>query len=171
MTDHSGHQGHSHDIDVPPAALLAVGVLIAVALLAAYWGRWGPPADDAATETHSVFEQQRFTFTDQPGGAVGVHDFDADNRLVAAIQPEDSSFIRGVLRSLALDRRQLGIGPEVPFELSLWSDGRLTLKDSGTNRVLDLAAFGSTNQGDFRALLELEPGTPLQTTQELELER
>lgn len=168
MAESYRHHGHRHDIDVPPAALLAAAALIAVTLLAAYLGRWGPPGNDVGADAGSVVEQQRFTFSDQPGGAIGVHDHDAGNQLLAALQPEGSSFIRGVLRSLALDRRQLGIGADVPFELSLWSDGRLTLKDPGTNQVLDLAAFGSTNQEAFRALLELGPSASNQATQELE---
>ncbi len=43
----------------------------------------------------------------------------------------------------------------MPFRLSAWSDGRLTLEDPATGRAVDLEAFGPTNEATFVRLLPI----------------
>jgi putative photosynthetic complex assembly protein len=57
------------------------------------------------------------------------------------------------MRGLARERRMHGIEASPPFLLTHWSDGRLTLRDTATDRLIDLGAFGHTNLGAFAALL------------------
>jgi putative photosynthetic complex assembly protein len=61
--------------------------------------------------------------------------------------------MRGTLRGLARDRRMRDLGPEAPFRLVSWTDGRLTLDDTATGRRLDLLAFGQTQAEAFARLL------------------
>jgi putative photosynthetic complex assembly protein len=60
------------------------------------------------------------------------------------------------------DRKKLALGPEMPFRLTLWHDGRLVLDDPATGRHVDLRAFGTTNRNAFARLLprsdDLETG-------------
>ena len=44
-------------------------------------------------------------------------------------------------------------GPEAPFVLILWNDGKLSLSDPATGDVLELAAYGPTNAKTFAQLL------------------
>jgi hypothetical protein len=46
----------------------------------------------------------------------------------------------------------LDSGP--PFELIYRADGRLTLSDTATGRMVDLESFGPTNAGSFYRLLD-----------------
>lgn len=77
--------------------------------------------------------------------------------MVAVIPPGTNGFLRGSLRGLARERKRQGIGAGPAFRLVRWADGRLTLEDPATRRVIDLAAFGPTNSGAFADLL----GAPL----------
>jgi len=58
-----------------------------------------------------------------------------------------------VLRGLVRERRLSGIGSSAPFVLRRWADGRLTLEDPKTGRVIDLGAFGVTNAQAFAKLM------------------
>jgi putative photosynthetic complex assembly protein len=51
---------------------------------------------------------------------------------------------------------ELGLAGE--FRLAAWPDGRLTLTDPSTGRMLGLDAFGSTNREAFARLLLLREG-------------
>jgi putative photosynthetic complex assembly protein len=59
-----------------------------------------------------------------------------------------------VLRGLARERRQHGIGAEPPFRLTLWANGALSLVDTATGRVIELDGFGQTNRAAFARLLK-----------------
>ena len=93
-------------------------------------------------------------FTDRADGAVVIADV-TDGRDAGLVAPGSTSgFIRGVMRGLARDRHIRGIGQQVPFRLTQWADGELSLTDLATGRVLELSAFGTTNRAAFAALLE-----------------
>ena len=44
-------------------------------------------------------------------------------------------------------------GAEVPFTLTRWADGRLSLDDPTTTRHIDLEVFGPTNTAVFSNLM------------------
>ena len=67
------------------------------------------------------------------------------------------NFIRGVLRSLARERRGIGAGAETPFRVSRFDDGRIVLQDLATGRSLVLQAFGITNARAFAKWLDQDP--------------
>jgi putative photosynthetic complex assembly protein len=73
------------------------------------------------------------------------------------IEPETGGFVRGVLRSLVRRRMQLGLGREAGgFDLNRLSDGQITLSDPATGEIVDLGAFGPTNQAAFAAIMSPE---------------
>lgn len=90
-------------------------------------------------------------FVDQRDGSVAVIDAKT-NRKVDAIVGE-AGFARGTLRGFARDRRARGIGQDVPMQLIGREDGRLTLLDPATGRVVDLESFGAVNASVFARML------------------
>jgi putative photosynthetic complex assembly protein len=73
---------------------------------------------------------------------------------VRELEPGTNGFIRATLRGLARLRRIGDLGPEQPFRVTRWSDGRLTLVDMATGRVVDLPAFGQAQVEAFQSLLD-----------------
>jgi putative photosynthetic complex assembly protein len=97
-------------------------------------------------------------FYDRADGSVAV--IDAASNLQIHRFVGESGFVRGTLRGLARDRQRAGIGPEPAFELIGRADGRLTLKDPATGRVVDLESFGPTNAAAFAQLMAAKPNNP-----------
>lgn len=143
----------SHDPMIPRAALLAMAALAAFAFVSAAAVRLSgvevrePDAPAAATRL--------LRFDDRSDGAIAVTDA-ATGATVETFVGEQG-FVRGVLRGLARERRARGLGPEQPFELIGRADGRLTLHDPATGRLVDLESFGPTNAAVFARLLSAAP--------------
>lgn len=127
------------------AALVGVTMVLAAASRIGGLGRTEPPAAEAAASLDLHFE-------DGADGGVSVIDADTD-RLVATIASGDGGFIRGVLRGLVRERRSRGIGPEPPFRLTRWANGRLSLEDPATGARVHLEAFGQTQVQAFAELM------------------
>jgi putative photosynthetic complex assembly protein len=129
--------------------LLAGAILIAGSLALV-----GPQQNpDLITRPNETPLRERLVrFYDEPDGSVIIRD--AGNLDVLARFPvAEGGFVRGTLRALARERRQGEIGRELPFRVSAWPDGQLTLDDTATGRRVDLTAFGVTNAGIFARLL------------------
>jgi putative photosynthetic complex assembly protein len=104
-----------------------------------------------------------FRFEDAPDGAVIVHaravdgPAEAPERRVAVLAPGEMMFVRSTLRALARGRRIDGGGgsaEQVPFRVTRFRDGRVTLDDLATQQHVELSAFGPTNSAAFESLLE-----------------
>lgn len=136
---------------VPRLAVAAAAVLIVLTLLATAGSRiTGLGTTQLAPST--AVDTRALRFSDRDDGAVVV----VDARLgstVEVLEPGTNGFLRGVLRGLARERRLAGIGQEPAFLLTRWADGRLSLQDPSTGRVINLEAFGPTNAGVFVRLL------------------
>jgi putative photosynthetic complex assembly protein len=133
----------------PRGPLYGAGALLLVALCAAGAGRvFG--ADGRPPASH-VLAARDLTFEDRADGAVIVAD--ADHPGHVTVMTGENGFLRGTLRGLARTRRSEGIGPALPFRLTAWTDGRLTLDDPSTGREIELEAFGSLNEAVFARLL------------------
>jgi putative photosynthetic complex assembly protein len=92
------------------------------------------------------------TFADRNDGAITV--FDAKRQqVVDVLAPGTSGFVRNVMRSMARERRMHGQGADTPFQMTRWTDGRLTIDDPITGRHVDLGAFGSMNTASFARLM------------------
>ena len=97
-------------------------------------------------------------FVDLPDGGVGVIDAARGER-IAEFEGENG-FLRSTLRGLARERRRAGFDDGPPFELVGRTDGRLTLIDPTTRRIVDLESFGPTNAAVFARLLAQSPQRP-----------
>ena len=69
----------------------------------------------------------------------------------------ENGFLRGTLRGFARTRRADQVSSEMPFRVTGYEDGRLTLADPSTGRVVELEAFGSANEAVFVRLLTMKP--------------
>ncbi len=110
-----------------------------------------------ATPDATPVRQADLVMEDHDDGSISV--FDAQTHgLVDTVPPKTNGFLRVVLAGMVRERRREDIGsPSRPFHLTRWSDGRLTLDDAATHRLIELNAFGETNEGAFARLLDLSP--------------
>jgi putative photosynthetic complex assembly protein len=139
------------DRTLPRGALAGAGALVALSLALVGLARmtgYQPTKPPVST----VVERRDLRFEDRADGAVLVYS-GPDDRLVDTLQPGTNGFVRGVLRGLVRERRADHIGPEPPFRLTRWADGRLSLDDPSTGRHVDLEVFGPTNAGAFAQIL------------------
>lgn len=86
-------------------------------------------------------------FEDRQDGSIAVIDYKSGKQ-IESVQGE-AGFVRGTLRGLAQERIRRGLDSGPPFELIYRTDGRLTLTDTATGRMVDLESFGPTNAGTF----------------------
>ncbi len=138
----------------PKGALFAAGSLIALSLIAAAVGRYqnlNPPIDSivSAPVPSTVL---KLRFVDLADGSVIVRNATTGATLDVILTGEDA-FIRAVMRGFVRDRKSRKIGDEVPFNLSLYPNKRLTMSDPTTGKEIDLRAFGPTNEGAFARFL------------------
>jgi putative photosynthetic complex assembly protein len=134
---------------VPRGALVGIGILLAVSLVAVTAVRVSG-IDVRAPDAEAVMTRD-LRFEDTAEGGVAVIDA-RSGRVVESLTGEQG-FLRGSLRALARERRARGLGPELPFQLIGRRDGRLTLVDPATGTRIDLESFGPTNAGVFARLL------------------
>jgi putative photosynthetic complex assembly protein len=99
-----------------------------------------------------AIETQTLHFVDLDGGRVSVVDA-SDNREITQLAIGEDGFMRSVMRGLARERKANGLGPEIPFELTVWEDGLVSLIDPATQRRVELSAFGKDNVSAFTRLL------------------
>jgi putative photosynthetic complex assembly protein len=90
-------------------------------------------------------------FEDRDDGGVTVIDA-TTNQIIDVVQGE-AGFVRGILRTIARERRIRGIGKDAPIRLISYTDGRLVLQDTATNTNIELGSFGSNNVQNFRVFL------------------
>jgi len=130
------------------APLLAAALLIAGTVALSIYSPFGSfPRHEARP-----LSERQLRFADRSDGSVIVSDALTGGQ-VAVIAPAEGGFVRGALRGLARARFAAGIGPEAPFRLVGWSDGRLTFEDPATNTRMEMAAFGQTNAEVFLRFL------------------
>lgn len=139
------------DSTLPRGALLGAAALIGLSVIGAtiarLYGLSATPPPPAA-----VIETRDLRFADRADGAVVVTDARSGEDQVLA--PGTNGFVRGVMRGLAQERLRQGADGTTPFQLTRWSDGRLSLTDPVTHRSVYLEAFGPTNAAAFAALLD-----------------
>jgi putative photosynthetic complex assembly protein len=145
----------------PRGALIGAGLLIGCSLALAAGVRLS--GVDVAQPTGKAVTVRELNFADRPDGGVLVTDADAGNRTVEVVKPETGYFLRATMRTLARQRHREDIGPQVPFRLTGWNDGRLTLDDPTTGRRVDLEAFGESNEVVFAKLLMTPPAARTET--------
>lgn len=138
---------------MPRGPLIAAGALALCTLLGAGAVRLsGEPirAPDAP-----VAAERALRFEDREDGSIAVIDA-RSGRVIDAVNGQ-AGFVRGTLRGLARERKRQGLGAEQPFMLLGRADGRLTLHDPATGRLVDLESFGPVNAAVFARLLPPPP--------------
>lgn len=115
----------------------------------------GPPAAAQPVQAAELVVQDR-----DDGGVAVLRA--GDRTVVDVLPPGTNGFLRVVLAGLVRERRREDMGaPSLPFRLTRWSDGRLTIDDDATGKLIELNAFGPDNAGAFARLLELShPHSP-----------
>lgn len=145
---------HQH---FPRAALLGAGAIIVLTIAAAGVGRITGPV--RSFEPSAAVASRNLRFEDRPDGSVAVRDA-RDGAPVAVMAPATNGFLRATLRGLARERYHQDLTSELPFRLTRWADGRLTLEDPATHREVELEAFGETNEAVFARLLSATGDKP-----------
>lgn len=143
---------HSHDLHPPRALLMAIGALILFTLvsvgLTQLYGA-GHVTDWRALSVQSM----PLVFEDGEDGSIIVRDPET-GEMVRNWEPETGGFVRTAMRSLALQRRQMGIGSGPPFVLHRTQNDKLIIEDPETGEWVSLDAFGGDNVAEFRKLVQ-----------------
>ena len=141
-----------------PRIILAIaGSVVALSIVAAAVGRLTGAADSAPTGT--AWASRDLLFRDRPNGGVAVYDANASTTPIEIIAPETNGFLRATMRGLARQRLRQDADREIPFRLTGWTDGRLTLEDPTTGRKVEMEAFGLSNEMVFAHLLTVQAGS------------
>lgn len=144
------------NVDFPRAPLWGAAVLLVTALVVTAGGRTVATPD--AMPPAAAVVTRDLLFVDRPEGGVAVYDA-REKRQLDVLAPGSDGFVRGVLRSIARERRGHGLGPTVPVRLAARNNGDLTLEDPATGRLIHLTAFGPTNTAAFARFLTA-PASP-----------
>lgn len=131
------------------AVLVGAIVIMTVATVAAM--RLSGFAPDTKVDSEVVHEVA-LRFVDVGGGEVHVYEQSTESH-VATLEPAQDSFIRGVMRGMARERRSRDIDMRPPFRLISYADGNIVIEDPSVGTYINLVAFGPTNIGSFNALL------------------
>ncbi len=142
---------HHHHTQFPKGVLWAAAALIAFSIALAGLGRMTGVGtlENPEAAPRAVFALH---FADGADGSVAITDAET-GALVLALEPGTNGFARSVLRGLARERKLEAIGQTVPFQVASWADGRLTLEDPATGRVVELNAFGATQIETFARIV------------------
>lgn len=151
---------------VPRGVSVLVVMLVSLTVLGVAAARIVSPLPVTA-EPAVVVAARDLRFEDRPDGGIVVSDADTGRR-VTAIAPQTGEFIRITMRGLVHARKRWSadtgtskpVPVDAPFRLAAGADGRLTLRDPVTGRLIELEAFGSTNAGSFAQLLAAPESAP-----------
>jgi len=147
---HAHHPEH-----FPRPALYLAGAIVALSIVAAAAGRmWG---DTYTTPTAPAVVYRDLLFKDMQNGGVAVYDARDQSAPISVAAPQTNGFLRATMRTLASTRKNWDKDRDIPFRLTQWADGRLTLEDPTTHRIVEMEAFGIDNQKVFAALLTARP--------------
>jgi len=139
----------------PRPILLAAGAMIVLTIVLAALGHAQHRTYIADGEVTPVMTRP-LRFVDATSGAVEVYDA-RSNGLVATLPPATNGFVRGTMRSLARQRHLRDVSADVPFYLTRWQSGTVTLDDSATGSHVVLNAFGPDNLAAFARFLPPAP--------------
>lgn len=135
--------------------LFAAGALVVLSIVAVSAVRMTGVGKVTVADAAAV-TMREFLFEDRSDGSIAIMDARTKQQ-IDTVAPASNGFLRGTMRGLARERKRMGIGPELPFQMIGRADGRLTLVDPGTGRRVDLESFGPTNAAVFAKLMAIPP--------------
>jgi putative photosynthetic complex assembly protein len=135
----------------PRNILIVTGTVLLLSIMTAAAGRISGASNSAPTA--AAVASRELLFRDQADGGVAVFDARDPAAPIDVFPPATNGFLRATMRGLARQRIRQDADREVPFLLTEWADGRLTLKDPTTGRTVEMEAFGITNEEVFANLL------------------
>ncbi len=141
----------------PRDTLISAGTVILLSIMTAATGRMTGAAN--STPTAAPVASRELLFQDRPNGAVAVFDASNASTPIDILAPATNGFLRATMRGLAQQRLRQDASRTVPFRLTEWADGRLTLEDPTTGRRVEMEAFGITNEQAFANLLTAKAGS------------
>ena len=134
--------------------LIMSGLLFVVAVVSL--ARINDHVAEAPKPMAPIQIQRAVSFVDEGDGRIRIEDA-SNGRPLRILLAGEGSFIRGAVRSLVRTRQLASVEVAASFDLILYADGRFQLYDPLTGEALELAAFGPSNSGEFRALLTETP--------------
>ncbi|MBK1665989.1 phosphonate-binding protein [Rhodospirillum rubrum] len=143
--------GH-HDITFPRGLKLAALALVLLTLGLIGFSRLtdvGHSTLPVATAEGSAW----ISFQPRENGDVAVVERDSASE-IAILVNGDNNFAAGMLRGLARQRGRIGVAATDPYELTRWSDGRLTMTDPATGHIIVANAFGSKSAAQMKGFYE-----------------
>ncbi|NEX18920.1 phosphonoacetaldehyde hydrolase [Thiorhodococcus mannitoliphagus] len=141
----------------PKGVLIAVAALLSFTIIMIAIARMTGVMLPQAPVT-AALESRDIVFVDQEDGSTAVKDV-STGELIQVLPPGGEGFIRGVLRSMERQRRGYDATLAEPFRLARRESGDVTLEDPVTGILLDLRAYGETNQASFAELLPAGSGS------------
>lgn len=141
----------------PRDTLIIAGTVVLLSIMTAAAGRMTGAANSAPTA--APVAARDLLFRDRPDGSVAVFDATNPAKPIDIFAPATNGFLRATMRGLARQRLRQDADREVPFHLTEWADGRLTLEDPTTGRMVEMEAFGITNEEVFAGLLTAKEGS------------
>jgi putative photosynthetic complex assembly protein len=138
---------NAHATSMPRGLLIGAAGLIGFALIVTAAGRISGVGVVGLQQTQ-VIRTLPLKVVDRDDGSVVITHAD-EKHVLYVVQPGQDGFIRATLRGFVRERKRSDISDIVPFTLTHWSNGTLTLSDSTTGRRVSLEAFGSTNTQAF----------------------
>lgn len=149
----------NHDPTVPRGALIgaAAVLLFSMAMAGATRVGWIPHSADPdasrAAQKVQPAKSRELLFADRADGAVVVTDASTGEN-VKVVEFGQGGFLRATMRRMAKTRIAAGQGAELPFKLTLWENGALSLSDPQTGREAEIHGFGADHSKIFADMLE-----------------
>ncbi len=133
-------------------ALIVMGLMVGVTIAAVGAYRLAGFAP-AGRETAPVVDTRALVFADGERGAIVVID-PAGDTVLNTLAPQDSGFMRNVLRAFGRERGRAGLTGAAPLELVRRSNDRLSVRDPQTGLEIHLGSFTPESTAQFHRLLE-----------------
>lgn len=122
------------------------------------------PEEDAKIELATVMGEtlasRNLLFEDGDNGLVVIKDADT-GITIEELHFGEGGFVRQVMRGFVRDRRRNGLGPDVPFQLSVTQNGIIAIYDPAMDRRLVLNAYGKDSAAAFAHLITLKTRPPI----------
>lgn len=132
--------------------LVAITLALTASVTLGFFERQAVPAEARAAAGVKPAVERTLRFLDEADGTVRVED-GATGEVLQRFGQGEGGFIRASVRSLVHQRRIRGEGAQVPFTLTEWDNGGLTLSDPVTGGSVEVSSFGPDNRAVYQNLL------------------